>query len=112
MTLSPQMLDYSVAWATEDDIGFDVLTDLGNGVARTYGLTHRLPEDLVALYRDQLKVDLVRFNGDVSWELPVSATFVVGRDGKIKYAAGSPDYTRRPEPTDLLPVLDELGGSG
>ena len=112
MTMSPQIQDFSIAWANEDGIGFDVLTDLGNGVARTYGLTFGLPDDLVGVYRDHLKIDLERFNGDASWELAVPATYVVDPDGAIAYAAASADYTRRPEPAELLPLLDGLNPVG
>jgi hypothetical protein len=30
---------------------------------------------------------------------------VVGQDGVIRYAEVNPDYTRRPEPSDMLAVL-------
>jgi hypothetical protein len=30
---------------------------------------------------------------------------VVGQDGTIVYSEVNPDYTRRPEPQDMLPVL-------
>ena len=37
------------------------------------------------------------------------ARFVIGQDGIIRYAVVNPDYTRRPDPSELLPVLDRLG---
>jgi alkyl hydroperoxide reductase subunit AhpC len=36
------------------------------------------------------------------------ARFVIGADGVIRYAEVNPDYTRRPDPSELLPVLDGL----
>ena len=33
------------------------------------------------------------------------ARYVMGRDGTILYVELNPDYTRRPEPEDMLPVL-------
>ena len=33
------------------------------------------------------------------------ARYVVGQDGVIVYAEVNPDYTRRPEPEDMLPAL-------
>lgn len=86
-----------------------MLTDPGNGVARSYGLTFRFPERLQDVYRNDLRIDLSRFNGDPSWELAVPATYVVGRDGIVAHAEADPDYTRRPEPTELLPVLEGMG---
>ncbi|NNM33843.1 MAG: redoxin domain-containing protein [Gemmatimonadetes bacterium] len=108
LTLSPQLPDFSRLWAEEDGIEFPVLSDLGNGVARTYGLTFRLPDDLVAAYRDHMKIDLLRFNGDDSWELAIPATYVVAPSGEVAYVSADADYTRRPEPEDLLVALDGL----
>jgi hypothetical protein len=59
---------------------------------------------LVDLYKS-LKNDLPAFNGDPSWTLPMPARYVVGQNGVILYAEVNPDYTRRPEPEDMLPAL-------
>lgn len=82
-----------------------MLTDLGLGVARDFGLTFALPEYLQTTYVEKFKVDLTRFNGDESWELPIPATFIVGTDGIITYASVDPDYTRRPEPEEVLAAI-------
>jgi len=103
--LSPQLPEFSRAWAKEDGIEFDVLLDLGLGVARDYGLTFRVPDDLRTLYLNALKLDLARFNGDESWELPIPATFVIGMDGIVAYASADADYTRRPEPREVLAAV-------
>ena len=89
----------------EDGIEFPVLSDFGLGVARDYGLTFRLMPELERLYADVMKIDLVRLNGDESWELPIPATFVIDTDGRIVYASADPDYTRRPEPEDVLAAV-------
>lgn len=79
--------------------------DLGLGVARQYGLVFRLPDDLIDVYLNGLKLDLTRFNGDESWELPIPATFVIDSSGTIVYAAADPDYTTRPEPTEAIEAI-------
>ncbi|WP_186307896.1 hypothetical protein [Paraburkholderia sp. BCC1884] len=48
------------------------------------------------------------FNGEDSWTLPIPARYVIGQDGVIAYAQANADYTQRPEPDDLFPVLDRL----
>lgn len=52
--------------------------------------------------------DLARANEDPAWVLPMPARYIIDRDGVIAYAEVNPDYTRRPDPTELLPVLDRL----
>ena len=33
------------------------------------------------------------------------ARYVIGQDGVILYSEVNPDYTRRPDPEDMIPVL-------
>ncbi|MYE34844.1 MAG: redoxin domain-containing protein [Gemmatimonadales bacterium] len=105
VTLSPQLAEFARGWVEEDGIEFDVLLDLGLGVARDYGLTFRVEGELRALYRDGLGIDLARFNGDESWELPLTSTFVIDRSGTIVYASADPDYTVRGEPADVAAAI-------
>ena len=41
-------------------------------------------------------------------ELPISATYVIGRDGKIVYAFLDPDYKKRAEPDKIIEALKVL----
>jgi peroxiredoxin len=59
---------------------------------------------LVELYKS-LKNDLPAFNGDPSWTLPMPARYVIAPDGTIVYAEVNPDYTRRPDPSEMLPAI-------
>ncbi len=105
MTLSPQLGEYANAWAKEDGITHPVLLDLGNGVARDYGLVFRFSDELKDVYTGTFKIDLTRFNGDESWELAIPATYVVSQDGSVVYASADPDYTTRPEPSEVLDAI-------
>ena len=40
-----------------------------------------------------------------------SALLMIGQDGTILYAEVNPDYTRRPEPDDMLPALRQAAAS-
>ena len=83
---------------------FPILRDEGNALASRFNVLNRLPEDLKALYL-QWGIDLPASNGEPSWTLPIPGTYLIDRDGIIRYAACDPDYMRRPEPDDLLAAL-------
>ena len=85
-------------------LDFPILSDPGNATAAAFGLRFALPDYLIDLYKS-LKNDLPAFNGDPSWTLPMPGRFVFGQDEIIQYAEVNPDYTRRPEPSDILAVL-------
>jgi peroxiredoxin len=91
----------------ENKLSFPILNDKGGETAAGFGIRFRLQDYLIELYK-RLKVDLSTFNGEPSWTLPMPARYVIGQDGVIAYAEVNPDYTRRPEPDELLPVLEQL----
>jgi len=106
VAISPQLPEYSRELKFQHKLDFPVLQDQHNEVARKFGLVFRLPDDLQNAYRS-FGLDLARYNGDPSWELPIPGAFVIGRDGKVKYASADPDYTVRPEPDALIEAVKE-----
>ncbi|MEU3334903.1 peroxiredoxin-like family protein [Streptomyces sp. NPDC006668] len=106
--VSPQVPDESLTLTEKHELAFDVLSDIGSETARQYGLAFDLPDDLAAVY-DKLGFDLQRVNGGHPRTLPLPATYVIDRDGVIRWAFVHTDYTLRAEPADILAALDALG---
>jgi peroxiredoxin len=104
VAISPQSAANSRKAQRENKLEFPILSDPGNEVAAAFGLRFTLPDYLIDLYKI-LKNDLPAFNGDDSWTLPMPARYVIAPDGTILYAEVNPDYTHRPEPEVMLPVL-------
>ncbi len=86
---------------------FEVLSDPANAVAREFGLVFQVPEDLKRVYAE-MKIDLPRYNGDDTWELPMTSRFLIDRAGVIRHAVFHPDYTIRPDPEETLAALRAL----
>ena len=74
-------------------------------MARQFKLVYTVPDYLKQQYQRTF-VNLPLCNGDQSWELPLAATYIVGRDGTILFAEVSADYTRRTEPQRILKALE------
>jgi peroxiredoxin len=104
IAISPQTAPNSRKSVRQNKLSFPILSDVKGNVGSAFGLRFHLPEYLVELYK-QLKNDLPTFNDDPSWTLPMPARYVIGQDGVILYSEVNPDYTRRPEPGDMIPVL-------
>jgi len=104
--ISPQTVKQSFFMHDQHKLRFPLLSDTDNKVARQFGLTYRVPAAQEAIYRRAF-VNLPFTNGDDSWELPLPATFILDRDGTILYASANEDYTERPEPSDVIRVLQE-----
>jgi len=88
-------------------VDFDLLSDTGNAVAKRFGIAFTLPDALRDIY-GKFGVDLLKYNGDSSWSLPMPASYVIDSTGVIRYASVDPDYTVRPEPDELVWAVDEL----
>jgi peroxiredoxin len=104
VAVSPQTVKQAFFMHDQHKLRFPLLSDADNQVARKFGLTYRVPDAQEAVYRKAF-VNLPFTNGDDSWELPIPATYIVDREGTIRYASANEDYTQRPEPDDLVRAL-------
>ncbi len=88
-------------------LSYEVLADVDNIVGLQFGIVFRTP----AMYRTLLEhagIDLAERHGNPGWFVPIPATFIVGRDGVIRYAWVNVDFTQRAEPSEIVRVLREL----
>jgi peroxiredoxin len=107
VAISPQTPSNGRKSQQENGLSFPILSDHGGKIAEAFGLRFRLPDDLIEAYKG-FGVDLAVINADPSWTLPMPARYVIARNGLIVYAEVNPDYTRRPDPSELLPILKHL----
>lgn len=106
VAISEQTAPNSRKSQRQNGLGFPILGDHGGEIANQFGVRWTLPEYL-RLVQKSLGADLTQFNGEDSWTLPMPARYVIAQDGKIVYAEVNADYTRRPEPSAIFPVLEQ-----
>ncbi len=107
VAISPQTAPNRRKSERENSLSFPILSDHGNALAHEFGLRYRVPDDMVALM-NSFGNDLAVGNGEDSYTLPMPARYVIGADGVIAYGEVNADHTRRPDPSELLPVLRRL----
>ncbi|KEA65451.1 Peroxiredoxin [Marinobacterium lacunae] len=110
VAISPQVAANSRKAVRQNALTYPILSDTHNDTAAAFGLRFELPDYLVELYKS-LKNDLPAFNGDPSWTLPMPGRYVIAPDGTIVYAEVNPDYTRRPDPSEILPAIRKAAAS-
>ena len=106
VAITPETPDNALTTQEKNEIAFDVLSDDGNRVASAFGLTFRLPDAVNDLYKG-FGIDLEASNGEGSQTLPVPATFVIDKGGKVIKAFVDADYTTRAEPDEVIAALKE-----
>lgn len=107
VAISPQTVKQSFFMRDQHHLRFPLLSDSHNQVARGFGLVYPVPEEQKEVY-SRTFVNLPFLNGEGSWELPIPATYLVDRPGAVLYASADPDYTRRPEPEELVSRLKQV----
>jgi len=107
VTISPQLPDNSLSTAEKLALEFEVLSDVGNKVARDFGIVFKLTDNMQEIYKN-FGIDLPTANGDQSFELPIPATYVVAQNGIVSFALIDADYTNRLDPETIIVELRKL----
>jgi peroxiredoxin len=107
VAISEQTAPNSRKSQRQNGLNFPILGDHGGEVAARFGVRWTLPDYLREVHK-ALGADLTQFNGEDSWTLPMPARYVIAQDGTIVYAEVNADYTRRPEPSAVFPILEQL----
>ncbi|QNK78716.1 AhpC/TSA family protein [Winogradskyella sp. PAMC22761] len=103
LALTPELPDASVSTSEKNDLEFEVLSDIGNKVAKDYGIVFKLTDDVAKVYNASFGLN--DHNGDTSNELPLAATYIINEEGKIDYAYLNTDYRNRAEPSEITAFL-------
>ena len=107
VAISPQLPDNSLSTAEKLTLEFEVLSDVGNKVAKEFGIVFKLTEKIQEIYKN-FGIDLPTANGDQSFELPIPASYVVAQNGIVSFAYIDADYTNRLDPETIIAELQKL----
>ena len=107
VAISVENPDASMAVARKNEVQFTVLSDPDLDVARKFGIVYQLPAATDEMYKSH-GLDVAKHNGTAKPELPLAATYVIDRKGKIVYAYLDTDYKKRAEPDVIIENLKKL----
>src|SRR5271156_6058939 len=109
IAISPEKPDHGIVATEKNKLTFPVLSDLGNKVARQFGIVFQVGQELREFSKNVFKNDLALRNGDQSYELPVPATFVIDKPGTVRFAHADVDYMLgRVEPEVVVATLQKI----
>ncbi|MBT2623646.1 peroxiredoxin-like family protein [Chryseobacterium sp. ISL-6] len=111
VVLSPQSFTRTEKQANELHLKYNLLVDNDNKTGKAFGLVYEFPQYLKNLYTERFNNNIQDINESSAWELPISARFVIGQDGKILDILVDPDYRFRPEPMVTLTFIKNLARS-
>lgn len=83
---------------------FPILEDEGMVILKSYKVNFAVDEKTITRYKGY-GIDFDLANGTNGANLPVPATYIIGTDGKIRYAFFNTDYRKRASVKDILDNL-------
>ena len=104
VVLTPELERYTRALHKKLNLTFDILTDIHLKTAEQFRLVFTLPDYLRDLYKS-FGSTLDRFHDETEYRLPMPARYVIDKEGIIRAADVSADYTIRPEPSGTVKQL-------
>lgn len=105
--VSPQVPDRLVEIKRKHNLSFQIATDRDHALARRFGIVYSFdePSRAAALAKGNPIGDVT---GTGTWELPMPAVVVIGRDGVVHFADVSPDWLVRAEAEPVLQAVRSL----
>lgn len=107
VAVSPQSPDNTLTTVEKHNLGFEVLSDLENKVAKQFGISFEVPDYLLKVYAG-FGLDLSQYNEVTPVELPMPATYVIDSDLVVRHAFVQEDYTKRIDVNELREVVRAL----
>lgn len=83
---------------------FSIIQDKGYKIMKAYDVNYVMDQDMVAKYKGY-GVDLEANNGNTDHVLPVPATYVIDKSGKLTFVHFDKDYRNRPSIRSIAAVL-------
>jgi peroxiredoxin len=106
IAISPELPDMSMSTREKNNLKYEVLSDIDNRVADLYHLAYTVPDYIVDHY--DMSVTLNQHNGNNNMRLPLAVTYVIDRDGVVRYAFLDADYKNRASAQEIITVLKEI----
>src|SRR5262245_45851591 len=100
----PDRQAFAAEFKRNTDSPFPIVTDVDNGYALSLNLAIWVGPDLEKLLFSFGRL-LPAYQGNDAWILPIPATFVVGRDGRVSARFVDPDFRRRMSVEELIAAL-------
>jgi peroxiredoxin len=112
IALSPDQPAKLRAKPAQEKLRYALYSDSTMAAAQAFGIAFKVPDELVAKYKDSYRIDLEADSGQTHHLLPHPAVFIVDAQGIIRFVHVDPDYRVRLEPAAILVALKGITATG
>lgn len=107
VAVSPEKPEYLEKMSKKTKAEFRLLYDEDYKISDAYDVTFTPDNKQLVLYNTVLNAKLKETHSDDSQRLPIPATYIISREGKIVWRQFDPDYRNRSAVKDILANLPE-----
>lgn len=104
VAISPEIQENVVKTIEKTKASFPVISDVQMKIMKDYQVNFAVPQTTIDRYKN-FGIDFNVVNGVNGANLPVPATYVIGKNGKIKYVFFNPDYRKRASVKEIASYL-------
>jgi len=108
VAISPQAPDDGLTMTEKHELAFPVLSDVDQSVSQAYRVLFDVTGELEDLQVNVFQNDPAKENANGRRTLPVPSTFIIDRDGTVRFASVNADWRVRVEPADVVAALKAL----
>ncbi len=106
IAISPEKPEAIEKTVEKTGVSFDIIHDENHKIMDLYNVTYAMTKAKYAMYK-AYGVDINKASGNDDYALPVPATYIIGKNGKIKGAFFDDDYKKRMSVKQILEVLKQ-----
>ena len=104
IAISPEIIENVAKTIAKTKASFPVIADENLRIMKMYQVDFAVDQPTQDRYK-KFGIDFSQANGTNGANFPVPATYVIDKNGKIKYVFFNPDYRLRPSVKDILEQL-------
>lgn len=105
VVVSPEKSDFIKKTIEKTGAEFSVLYDADYKIAKAYDVLFKPKAMLRTMYNVILGAKLKESHSDESEQLPIPATYIISKEGKIKWRQFNPNYMKRSQINDIIENL-------
>lgn len=105
VVVTPEKVDKTKEITDKLGLGFSILHDSDNKIMKSYKVLYEVNEQNVTNYYEIIKQKVQEYNVENNLILPITATYIINKKGKIGFVQFNPDYSKRSDFKEMLKSL-------
>jgi len=105
LAITPETYENVIKTKAQTGAKFTIISDADDSILNAFDVAYKVTDDYQNMIQDHLKASIAETNANGQAVLPVPATYIIDKTGKIVYRQFNPDYQERASIDDIIANL-------